>query len=365
MPHDAAFEIVSYDRLAPADLDTWRRLRTANDALDSPYFHPGFAAAVHGIGHDVEVAIARGTDGSPTMLLPVQVQRGVARPAGWPGVDFQAPIAAPGTAVDAAALLRAGGWRALAFDHLLADAAGGLEDSIEVRHDSPFVDVTGGLDGYLERASSTGRQNMQQARRRTRKLEEEVGPLRFVADSDDPELLADVVRLKRGQYRATGAPDYFAVPGRQELLSSLLGTHDREFGAVLSGLYAGDQLVAAHFGLRSDAVLHWWFPVYDPDLARFGPGWLLLRQLVLAGPDLGVTRIDLGRGDDEYKRRAKTGDTIVCEARVESGSLGRRLRAARREALTRVRTSRVGARGLDLARGLRARVRAARSDRAH
>ncbi len=95
------------------------------------------------------------------------------------------------------------------------------------------------------------------------------------------------------------------------------------------------------------------------------PGWLLLRQLVLAGPDLGVTRIDLGRGDDEYKRRAKTGDTTVCEARVESGSLGRRLRAARREALTRVRTSRVGARGLDLARGLRARVRAARSHRAH
>ena len=135
---------------------------------------------------------------------------------------------------------------------------------------------------------------------------------------------------------------------------------------MLSGLYAGDHLVAAHFGLRSDGVLHWWFPVYDPDLARFGPGWLLLRQLVLAGPDLGVTRIDLGRGDDEYKRRAKTGDTTVCEARVESGSLGRRLRAARREALTRVRNfDSVGARGARprAVRGLRARVRAARSDR--
>jgi CelD/BcsL family acetyltransferase involved in cellulose biosynthesis len=363
LPHDAPLEVVSFDRLAPADLACWQRLRGANAALDSPYFHPGFAAAVHGVSHDVVVAVARGTDGSPTMFLPVQVHRGIARPAGWPGVDFQAPIAAAGTAVDADALLRAGRWRALAFDHLLADAAGGLEDAIEVRHDSPFVDVTGGLDGYLERASSTGRQNMQQARRRTRKLEEEVGPLRFVADSDDPELLGDVVRLKRGQYRATGAADYFAAAGRQELLGSLLGNHDRDFGAVLSGVYAGDRLVAAHFGLRSDAVLHWWFPVYDPELARFGPGWLLLRQLVLAGPDLGITRIDLGRGDDEYKRRAKTGDTTVCEARVESGSLGRRLRAARREALTRARSSNMGTRGLDLARGLRARIRAARSHR--
>ena len=179
MPHDAAFEIVSFDRLAPGDLDTWRRLRTANAALDSPYFHPGFAAAVHGIGHDVVVAVGcAAATARPTMLLPVQVNAASPDRRAGPVSTSRHRSPPAGTAVDAAALLRAGGWRALAFDHLLADAAGGLEDSIEVRHDSPFVDVTGGLDGYLERASSTGRQNMQQARRRTRKLEEEVGPLR-------------------------------------------------------------------------------------------------------------------------------------------------------------------------------------------
>ena len=353
MPHDAAFEIVSFDRLVPADLDAWRRLRTANGALDSPYFHPGFAAAVHGIGHDVDVAVARGTDGSPTMLLPVQVQRGVARPAGWPGVDFQAPIAAPGTAVDAAALLRAGGWRALAFDHLLADAAGGLEDSIEVRHDSPFVDVTGGLDGYLERASSTGRQNMQQARRRTRKLEEEVGPLRFVADSDDPELLADVVRLKRGQYRATGAPDYFAVAGRQELLSSLLGTHDREFGAVLSGLYAGDRLVAAHFGLRSDACCTGGSPSTTPTSPASAPDGSCSASSCLPAPTSASpasTSVAVTTSTSGGRRRA----TRRCARRRSSpdrsaGDCGRR--DARRS--PGLRTSRVGARGLDLARAAR------------
>ena len=80
LPDDAVLEIVSFDRLAPADLASWQQLRGANAALDSPYFHPGFAAAVHGVRHDVVVAVARRTDGSPTMFLPVQAQRGIARP---------------------------------------------------------------------------------------------------------------------------------------------------------------------------------------------------------------------------------------------------------------------------------------------
>ncbi len=124
------------------------------------------------------------------------------------------------------------------------------------------------------------------------------------------------------------------MAGRRELLRALLDVDGADFGGILSGLYAGDRLVAAHLGLRSNGVLHWWFPVYDPELARFGPGWMLLRELMLAGPELGLTRIDLGRGDDEYKRRAKTGEVVVCEGRVESGSLGRRVRAMKRQAVS-------------------------------
>ena len=88
-------------------------------------------------------------------------------------------------------------------------------------------------------------------------------------------------------------------------------------------------MLAAHFGIRSGGVLHWWFPVYDPQFATFAPGWILLRELIGAAPDLGVTRIDLGRGDDEYKRRAKTGDTIVCQGLVTESSAALATRRAR------------------------------------
>jgi len=96
-------------------------------------------------------------------------------------------------------------------------------------------------------------------------------------------------------------------------LHRLLHTRDEGFGGLLSTLHAGPNLIAAHFGIRSDSVLHWWFPVYAAEHARLAPGWMLLRELVIAAPALGIDRIDLGRGDDEYKRRAKTGETQVCQ----------------------------------------------------
>jgi CelD/BcsL family acetyltransferase involved in cellulose biosynthesis len=233
---------------------------------------------------------------------------------GWPGADFQGPIIAAGGGFQPLDLL-GNGASAYEFDHLLEEAPG-FERWVISRRPSPYLDVSGGLTGYLGRASRSGKDNMGQARRRTAKAGKELGTVRFVADSTDAGALSKVIELKRAQYEATGARDYFAEPDRIRLLEGLLRTRDADFGGVLSTLHAGEHLLAAHFGLRSGAVLHWWFPVYDPAFARLSPGWILLRELVAAAPELGITRIDLGRGDDEYKRRAKTGESVVCQGIV-------------------------------------------------
>ncbi len=236
------------------------------------------------------------------------------RPVGWPGADFQAPITRPGVTVDPLRLLRATGLRSFEFDHLLE--VPGFEPWIESRRDSPYVDLTGGLDGYLGRASRSGKDNMSQARRKARKAEEAHGPITFVADSTDADDLGALIALKRAQYAATGARDYFGASGRVALAYRLLETRVDGFAGILSTLHVGQRLLAAHFGIRSGGVLHWWFPVYDPQLSAFAPGWILLRELAAAAPSLGLTRLDLGRGDDEYKRRAKTGETVVCQGFV-------------------------------------------------
>jgi CelD/BcsL family acetyltransferase involved in cellulose biosynthesis len=342
---------VPFDALTDADLDAWHRLRAANPALDSPYFHPGFAAAVHA-GRPVQVAVGRDQRGAVQALLPGHRDGAVLRPVGWPGADFQGPIRAPGTAFPALKLLT-GGVKRFAFDHLLEpdpDFAPWFESS----RPSPFVDTTGGMEGYLGRASKSGKDNMGQARRRTNKAEKQLGPIRFGADVIDEEALREVVRLKRAQYAATGAADYFAEPERVEMLTRLLHTRGTEFAGILSTVHAGPHLLAAHFGIRSGPVLHWWFPVYDPEYSALAPGWILLRELVAAAPQLGVGRIDFGRGDDEYKRRAKTGEVQVAQGVVSRSSAYRVVRRARNSVISAAKSSAFGPQLRSIARRLRA-----------
>jgi CelD/BcsL family acetyltransferase involved in cellulose biosynthesis len=336
----ASVRLVPFDALTTEDLDRWHRLRAANPRLDSPYFHPGFAAAVHESGQPVQVAVGRAADGTVCALLPCHRTGSRLVPAGTPGADFQGPILAPGTTFPPVALLT-GGVRGFTFDHLLG-AYPEFQPWTESSRVSPYLDVTGGLDGYLGRASRSGKDNMGQARRRTAKAERQHGAVRFTLDAVDGPALDQVIAFKRGQYAATGASDYFAVPGRVGLLHRLLRTRDDAFGGVLSTLYAGEDLVAAHFGIRSGPVLHWWFPTYDPRFSALSPGWMLLREIVAAAPQLGITRIDLGRGDDEYKRRAKTGEVEVNQGVVTRSSTVRVLRRVRRSALESARSSAFG-----------------------
>jgi CelD/BcsL family acetyltransferase involved in cellulose biosynthesis len=346
----SAVRMIHFDRLTERELHYWHALRSANPRLDSPYFDPQFARAVHESGRDVHVVV-RDRGGEVDALLPCHRDRSLLRPVGWPAADFQGPVLAPETSFAPLEVLQ-GGVRGYAFDHLL-EPCPDFEPWVESRKVSPYLDVTGGLDGYLGRASRSGKDNMAQARRRAAKAEREYGVVRFVAESVDSAMLDRVVQLKRAQYVATGARDYFAETDRRLLLSKLLLTRGPGFGGILSTVHFGEHLAAAHFGMRAGHVLHWWFPVYEPNLGRFAPGWILLRELVQAAPALGITRIDLGRGDDEYKRRAKTGESSVCLGMVTRSAARHALRKLHHTAVDAAKSSSVGPDLRKLSRTLR------------
>lgn len=293
----------------------------------SAFFAPGFAEVAHATGNPVTVVVGEDASGEPRMVWPLQHHGSTLRHVGWPAADFQGPVGS--ASFDPAAVLSEAGGRTLAFDHLVADSTV-LGESAEVWRPSPYLEVAGGLDGYLARASKTGRSNMGQARRKAAKAAQRYGELRFTASSDDPDLLDRVIELKRRQYAESGARDYFATAGRVAMLHRILGRRDADFAGVLSALHCGDTLVAAHFGIRSGDRLHWWFPVYEPEAADLSPGWILLRELTAAADAMGVARIDLGRGSDEYKRRAMTGQVLVGEGSVAGSAFVRRGQALRR-----------------------------------
>ncbi len=332
------YRLLEADQLGEARVARWHELRASNPALDSPYYHPGFVAAVAATRPDVRVIVGEDAAGTVAAFLPVQFDGRTCHPAGWPANDFQGPICAPETAVDLPGMIRACGIAIFDFDHL-RDGLAGMDRWIVDRQPSPYIDLSGGMDGYMSRARGSGKHKIREARRLGRKAAREHGDLRVVIESGDPALLETIIALKRRQYAATGARDYFADPARAGLLHRLLAADGRDFGGMLSALYAGPELVAAHFGMRSGPVLHWWFPVYNPDMSRLDPGWMLLRAVIEAAPELGLERLDLGRGRDEWKRRAGTGQQIVCQGAVIPNRLRHGIAVSKRRAVEAVRTS--------------------------
>jgi CelD/BcsL family acetyltransferase involved in cellulose biosynthesis len=330
--------LVDFDALGAKELDAWLRTRAADPALDSPFFHPAFAAAVHTVFGDVQVATE---DQEHQVWFPLQVSRGLARPVGVPGADFQGPVAAPGVRIDPLKLVRETGIRVLQFDHL-SDQRPEFGPWVEAREQSPFIDTTDGLDGYLPRVSKAGRNTMSKVRRRTQKAVHQLGELRMVWDAQDPALLDRLIEIKRAQYKATGAYDFFSSPRRRALVHQLAKTKAEGFAGVLSAVYAGDTLLAAHFGLRDGAVLHHWFPVYNRSHSELGPGLILLREMIAAAPSNGLSRIDLGRGEEDYKLRTMTGSVSVCTGEVGGGLLRNRLRLVQRDAIRQLKSTPLG-----------------------
>ena len=104
--------------------------------------------------------------------------------------------------------------------------------------------------------------------RQTAELEREVGTVRFVYDSQDHAALRTVMAWKSAQYLRTGTADRFAQRSFVDLSDRLFATTSEPFSGVLSMLYAGDEPVAGHFGLRSDRVMAYWVPAFD---RRYGP----------------------------------------------------------------------------------------------
>jgi CelD/BcsL family acetyltransferase involved in cellulose biosynthesis len=100
---------------------------------------------------------------------------------------------------------------------------------------------------------------------------------------------------------------------KRDILHALCGTRDEQCRGTVSTLYAGDTWVASHFGLRSGSALHYWFPVYNPELKALAPGRILLKQIILGAQPLGLERIDRGAGDSVAKRDFSTSQHFFLE----------------------------------------------------
>jgi CelD/BcsL family acetyltransferase involved in cellulose biosynthesis len=169
-------------------------------------------------------------------------------------------------------------------------------------------------------------------------------------------VLEQLLAWKTDQYRQNGWRDLFSIPWVRKTIEGIHSTQSADFAGMLSVLYAGDRMVAAHFGMRSATVWHYWFPTYDPVYSKYSPGVILLLKMAEVAPAMGIHTIDLGCGEHSYKGRLMNGFVPTARGSVELPCLTTAARRVR-EAPQRVRrwlgTTPLGG----LARRVRNRVR--------
>ncbi len=285
--------------LTAAEIAGWRAM-LQGEALSSPYFAPEFSQIAGDVHADAQVALVN--DGVRlSAILPFRKgPLGFCRPIAGALTDFQGLIARPETSVDVRAVARAAGIGVMAYDALPADQ-GRHGFTGEADTTSAVIGLEDGFEAWRDaRAAQSSAVKRLGSKRRG--LERTAGPLRVVIDDRSDAAFALLRGWKREQLAAAGHFDIFAAASTGALLERIRARHKPAFRGLLSTLYAGEQPVAAHFGMQAGPVLHYWFPGYDRAFGKYSPGNLLLESLAEAGAEHGWTAIHLGAGDYSYKR---------------------------------------------------------------
>ena len=304
-------EIVRTDALSPADVALWRAMLAGNDQLASPYVRPEFTQVAGRISPDAAVAVFR-KDGEIVGFFPHQKRGGTVQPLGAPMNDYHGVIAHAGqgpTLEEVAVLLKAPRLRVGAW---VGEACSG-----EDRETLMVAMPEDGFDAwYAERRKSWGKYFKDKERAR-RSLAAELGEIRVEHNLRDPALLDHLLALKRDQYRRTGRHDIFDCGWTVELLHALLQTRgEDDFGASMAAMWAGGKLTAVEYSLHAGGRYHFWFPVYEPSLARCSPGILLSMDTMRRASEEGYRVFDFGFGGEGYKKYFCNQTQIVREAVV-------------------------------------------------
>lgn len=328
-PLDAApnAQILHPSELAGEDAARWRALAAAHPAFASPLVGPEFAQAVGAVRDDARVAVFRDGGEAQGFLAFHRRPGGLARPIGAPLSDHHALVSDPGLAGQGPALLAAAGLGAYRYTGLVDPH--GLFAPHETVRETFEVALAGPAEAYLEDLRSASAKKFKNWRRLDHKLDREAGPLRLVAPDRSEDAFRTLMAWKREQLRRSGGHDFLSPAWTRALFEDLFGRAEGEFTGLLISLYAGDQLVAAHFGVRLGGVFHPWIAAADPSLAAYSPGQVFLIRAIGSMTDLGLDRYVLGPGHDHYKRAFAPEPQWISEGvAIAPNAAGR---AARRE----------------------------------
>lgn len=284
--------------LSPVELDAWQAFRRDDHALASPYFAVGYLKAMETARPGVQIVCWRDGE-TPTGFLPLRrAALGLARPVGGPMDDLHGVIAPAGQAFDIKAAMREVGLGGYAFS---------ATPYTQVRHSlvghcgegNHIIDLSSGSDAYFAQRGEASR-SFKRLRSKARRLIEDPS-VEVRHDVKDPAAFDRMIELKKMAFAEAGYFDLFSLDWPRKALEAIASSEASDARGVLSTLHMGGRMAAVTFNMRSEDVLHYWFPAYEPDLADSQAGNALLFSLVDWAAAEGIREIHLGLGAAQYK----------------------------------------------------------------
>ncbi len=319
--------------LAPAERAAWENA-VHDAAVPTPYLTPEFADLVERRRGGVHVALlyspgAVPGDDPPRGFFPFQTDGGgVGLPVGGGLNDFHGLLAPADLPVDVRSLLAACDLRVWKFDHLLPHPA--FDSFVEQSDPSAFLDLSDGYDAYYKARRAAGSRKVKQIARMDRKFDREDGPLSFEPQVTDVAVLDQLIAWKRAQYAATGVFDMFTLGWPRDLLVDLLSADSPRLTGRFSVLFRAGEPVAGDLGMRCGSVLHSWYAAYDDAHREHGPGHICSLRTAAAAAADGVTRMELGKGPEDYKRSLASDSVPVGEGAADFRTVAPLARTFRR-----------------------------------
>ncbi|MQY03190.1 GNAT family N-acetyltransferase [Actinomadura macrotermitis] len=320
--------------LGEAEIKRWRDLQLTGRDLGNPFLAPEFALGVDRFREGVRVAVVEDASGIAGFFPFERGPLGVGHPVGFGLTDLQGIVADDDLRLDARTLLRSCGLAVWDFDHLIARQAL-FAPFHTARRVEPVMELGEGFAAFEAHLKEAAPKTHKTIRYKERKLGRDVGELRYEFASADTADLRRLMDWKSDQYNRTGRTDRFARPWIVRLVRHF---HETGFG-VLSVLWAGEEPVSAHFGLRSGPVMAGWFPAYDTRFGKYSPGMIGHLRLAEGCAANGVEEIAMGRGGKEFKEGFKGREIPIAEGRVARRAPGAALHWARTTPLNRARAA--------------------------
>jgi CelD/BcsL family acetyltransferase involved in cellulose biosynthesis len=294
-------DVVRPAELAAGDIAAWRAMQTAEPAFANPLLGPDFAQAVGEVRADARVAVFRQDGEAAGFLAYHHRPSGFARPIGAPFCDYHALVCDPRAGLEAGEALAAAGLGRLRLTGLV-DPFGQFDEAVAEQAVAHRIVLADTAQAYLDTLRAGSQNRFKNHRRYRRAMEQDFGSVRLVAHDADPAAFDRLMAWKRRQIAESGVHDFLGADWAVALMRRLHQARGGEFEGLMVSLYAGDRLVAAHFGVRLGDWFHPWIGAFDPDLKAYSPGLVHQIEAIGAMTGLGLRVYDLGASNDHWKQ---------------------------------------------------------------